>query len=330
MIVSRSPYRISFFGGGTDYEDWFSDNGGAFLSMAINYYTYITFRVKPAFQDKEFRILWRLAEEVDSIELIRHPIVKQTLKYFNWNKGSDISYIGDLPGGSGMGSSSAFTAALIKALYEDMKKEINPYELAKISYEIEKNKLNETVGIQDQIATSFGGFNSVVINKDGSYQISPVTLSTDSLVNFISRLVLVYTGQTRRATKIAESKVKNIKNKEDEFKILQEMVPTAKNYLMNGDIDKFGMLMHDSWKIKRDLSTSVTNKEINELYEFGLKNGAIGGKILGAGGGGFLLFTSKEGETDNLVSKLISKNMTVVPFTSSNCGTKIVYSEEPA
>ena len=108
------------------------------------------------------------------------------------------------------------------------------------------------------------------------------------------------------------------------------MVPTAKNYLMNGDIDKFGMLMHDSWKIKRDLSTSVTNKEINELYEFGLKNGAIGGKILGAGGGGFLLFTSKEGETDNLVSKLISKNMTVVPFTSSNCGTKIVYSEEPA
>jgi len=298
--------------------------------MAINYYTYITFRVKPAFQDKEFRILWRLAEEVDSIELIRHPIVKQTLKYFNWNKGSDISYIGDLPGGSGMGSSSAFTAALIKALYEDMKKEINPYELAKISYEIEKNKLKETVGIQDQIATSFGGFNSVVISKDGSYQISPVTLSTDSLENFIARLVLVYTGQTRRATKIAESKVKNIKNKEDEFKILQEMVPTAKNYLMNGDIDKFGMLMHDSWKIKRDLSTSVTNKEINELYEFGLKNGAIGGKILGAGGGGFLLFTSKEGETDNLVSKLISKNMTVVPFTSSNCGTKIVYSEEPA
>ena len=330
MIVSRSPYRISFFGGGTDYEDWFSDNGGAFLSMAINYYTYITFRAKPSFQDKQFRILWRLAEEVDSIELIKHPIVKQTLKYFNYDKGSDISYIGDLPGGSGMGSSSAFTASLVKALYEDMRKEINPYELAKISYEIEKNKLNETVGIQDQIATSFGGFNSVVINKDGSYQISPVTLSTDSLENFIARLVLVYTGQTRRATKIAESKVKNIKNKEDEFKILQEMVPTAKNYLMNGDIDKFGMLMHDSWKIKRDLSTSVTNKEINELYEFGLKNGAIGGKILGAGGGGFLLFTSKEGETDNLVSKLISKNMTVVPFTSSNCGTKIVYSEEPA
>ena len=330
MIVSRSPYRISFFGGGTDYEDWFSLNGGAFLSMAINYYTYITFRVKPEFQEKQFRILWRQAEEVNSIDLIQHPIVKETLKLFKYDKGLDISYIGDLPGGSGMGSSSAFTAALVKALYEDMKKEINPYELAKISYEIEKNKLNETVGIQDQIATSFGGFNSVVINKDGSYQISPVTLSTDSLENFINRLVLVYTGQTRRATKIAESKVKNIKNKEDEFKILQDMVSESKKYLLNSDIDKFGKLMHDSWKIKRDLSTSITNKEINELYEFGLKNGALGGKILGAGGGGFLLFTSKEGDKDNLVSKLISNNMTVVPFKSSNCGTKIIYSEEPA
>ena len=149
---------ISFFGGGTDYADWYSVHGGAFLSMAINYYTYITLRVKPKFQEKEFRVLWRLAEEVKSIDDIKHPIVRETLKEFNYDRGLDISYIGDLPGGSGMGSSSAFTAALVKAIYEDMQKEINPYELAKISYDIEKKKLNETVGVQDQIATSFGGF----------------------------------------------------------------------------------------------------------------------------------------------------------------------------
>ncbi len=329
MIVSRSPYRISFFGGGTDYEDWFSTNGGAFLSMSINYYTYITFRIKPDFQEKQFRILWRLAEEVDDIESIKHPIVRETLKLFKYDKGLDVSYIGDLPGGSGMGSSSAFTAALVKAIYADMNKELNPYELAKISYNIEKNKLKETVGIQDQIATSFGGFNSVVINTDGTYQISPINLSTAQLSNFTERLILVYTGQTRRATEIAQSKVQNIKNKQNDFKTLQDMVPESKKYLLRNDIDKFGILMDDAWKIKRNLSSSITNQEINQLYEFGLNNGAIGGKILGAGGGGFLLFICKEGASKNLVHKLSLNNTEVVPFKLSTSGTKIIYAEEP-
>tara|TARA_A100001015_G_C14868201_1_gene663243 strand:- start:50 stop:1042 length:993 start_codon:yes stop_codon:yes gene_type:complete len=329
MIVSRSPYRISFFGGGTDYEDWFSINGGAFLSMAINYYTYITLRIKPEYQPKQFRVLWRLAEEVESVDLIKHPIVKHTLKFFNYDKGLDISYIGDLPGGSGMGSSSAFTAALVKAIYVDMKKDINSYELARISYNIEKNKLKETVGIQDQIATSFGGFNSVNISKNGSYDISPINLSTSSLKNFTERLILVYTGQTRRATEIAQSKVKNIINKKNEFKSLQDMVPESKNYLINDDIEKFGSLMHEAWKIKRSLSPVITNNNINDLYEYGINNGAIGGKILGAGGGGFLLFVSKEGQKDSLIEKLKSHGRSIVPFNMSKTGTKIIYNEEP-
>ncbi len=329
MIVSRSPYRISFFGGGTDYEDWFSSNGGAFLSMAINYYTYITLRIKPEFQKKQFRVLWRLSEEVDDIESIQHPIVRETLKLFKYDKGLDISYIGDLPGGSGMGSSSAFTAALVQAMYEDMQKELNPYELAKISYNIEKNKLNETVGIQDQIATSFGGFNSVIIKNDGSYQVSPINLSTSQLDQFLERLVLVYTGQTRRATDIAESKVKNIVNKKEDFKSLQDMVPECKNYLLKNDIKNFGLLMHEAWKIKRDLSSSITNKEIDDLYNYGTENGAIGGKILGAGGGGFLLFVCEEGKKNDLVKKLILNNRPVVPFKVAKNGTKIIYNEEP-
>jgi D-glycero-alpha-D-manno-heptose-7-phosphate kinase len=326
MIVARSPYRISFFGGGTDYADWYSVHGGAFLSMAINYYTYITLRVKPKFQEKEFRVLWRLAEEVKSIDDIKHPIVRETLKEFNYDRGLDISYIGDLPGGSGMGSSSAFTAALIKSIYDDMKKDINPYELAQITYEIESKKLKEVVGIQDQIATAFGGFNCVKINKDSSYVISPVNLSTSSLNQLTERMILVYTGQTRRATSIAESQVKNMKNKTQEFSCLQDMVEKGMNFLLENNIDEFGKLLHEAWIIKRDLSSSVTNNEINTLYNYGMQKGALGGKILGAGGGGFLLFICKEGDRKNFISKL--KNKVVVPVKLSTEGTKIVYSEK--
>ena len=325
MILTRSPYRVSFFGGGTDYEDWFSVNGGAFISMSINYYTYISLRIKPEFQEKKFRVLWRLAEDVHSIEEIQHPIVRESLKKLNFNKGLDISYTGDLPGGSGMGSSSAFTAALICALYADMRKSLNPYELSSISYDIEKNMLKETVGIQDQIATSFGGFNNVSINKDGTYQISPINLPEEDLNNFVNRLVLVYTGITRRATSFAQEKVSNMSNKNSEFTQLQEMVSEAHKYLLEGKIDSFGKLLHKAWVIKRNLSNNVTNIDIDKLYDHGLKNGALGGKLLGAGGGGFLLFVVQDGKKEKLLESL--KDNVVVPFKLSRGGTKILYNE---
>tara|TARA_B100000035_G_scaffold66302_2_gene54137 strand:+ start:1865 stop:2860 length:996 start_codon:yes stop_codon:yes gene_type:complete len=326
MIVSRSPYRISFFGGGTDYESWFSENQGNFLSLAIDYYTYITLRIKPKFQRKEFRILWRLSEEVSSVELIKHPIVRETLIEFGYSDtGLDLSYIGDLPGGSGMGSSSAFTSALIYALYADMNKPINPYELSSYSYNIEKHKLKETVGIQDQIATSHGGFNYVSIEKDGSYQLSPLNLSSENLKKFLQRLVLVYTGKTRRATSIAEKKVSNMKHKISSYKEIQNMTPIAYDHILKNNLEDFGKMLHQSWLIKRDLAKEISDNYIDELYNFGIKNGALGGKLLGAGGGGFLLFMAKEGQEKKLISSL--KNEIVVPFKLSNHGTQIVYNE---
>ena len=325
MILTRSPYRVSFFGGGTDYEDWFSVNGGAFISMSINYYTYISLRIKPEFQEKKFRVLWRLAEDVGSIEEIQHPIVRESLRKLNFNKGLDISYTGDLPGGSGMGSSSAFTTALVYALYADMKKSLNPYELSSISYDIEKNMLNETVGIQDQIASSFGGFNNVSINKDGTYQISPINLPEEELNNFVNRLVLVYTGITRRATSFAQEKVSNMPNKNSEFTQLQEMVSEAHKYLLEGKIDSFGKLLHKAWVVKRNLAKNITNNNIDKLYDYGLKNGALGGKLLGAGGGGFLLFVVQDGKKEKLLNSL--KDNVVVPFKLSRGGTKILYNE---
>lgn len=326
MITTRSPYRISFFGGGTDYEDWYSNYGGGFLSFAIDYFTYITLRIKPKFQEKEYRVLWRLAEEVKSIDDIQHPIVRETLKEFGYHDtGLDISYIGDLPGGAGMGSSSAFTAALILAIKTHQNKFITPYELSYLSYEIEKNKLKETVGIQDQIATSYGGFNKVIIDKDGTSHVTPVNLSSDNLKKFLDRLVLVYTGTTRRATDAAEKSVKNIDSKKEYFHSLFEMVNEAHKLLLNNDLNQFGKLLHEAWLVKKNLSEDMSNTLINELYEHGIKNGAIGGKLLGAGGGGFVLFMSKEGMRKELVNSF--KKNTIVPVKVCFEGTQVVYEE---
>ena len=326
MITTRSPYRVSFFGGGTDYADWFNENGGAFLSLAINYYTYITLRVKPRFQEKQYRILWRLAEEVQDVNDIQHPIVRETLKKYGFdNTGLDISYIGDLPGGSGMGSSSSFTAALLLAIKTQLNETITPYELSNLSYDIEKNLLKETVGIQDQIATSFGGFNKVEIAKDGNFEVVPVNLSSKCLNNFLERMVLVYTGTTRRATEVASKKVDNMKNKILDYRKLYEMVPYAHSLLLSNDFDSFGELMHEAWKIKRELSDVMSNTIIDDIYNLGVSNGALGGKLLGAGGGGFILFMCKEGMKENLISKF--KKNSIVPFKISPTGTQVVYNE---
>ena len=268
--------------------------------------------IKPKFQEKEYRVLWRLAEEVRNIEDIQHPIVRETLKEFGYHDtGLDISYIGDLPGGTGMGSSSAFTAALILAIKTHQKNFITPYELSYLSYDIEKNKLKETVGIQDQIATSYGGFNKVIIDKDGTSHVTPVNLSSNNLKNFLDRLVLVYTGTTRRATDAAEKSVKNINTKKDYFQSLFDMVDESHNLLLKNNLNDFGKLLHEAWLVKRKLSDDMSNKLINDLYDHGIKNGALGGKLLGAGGGGFVLFMSEEGMKEKLIGSL--KKNTIVP-----------------
>ena len=184
MIVARAPYRISFFGGGTDYPEWFQNHGGAFLSLAIDHYCYIALRIKPPFQEKRYRVAWRITEDVNSINSIKHPIVKHSLNFMKINDGMDINYVGDLPGGSGLGSSSAFTVALNHALHTTLGNKPNALELANQAYFIEREKLEETIGIQDQIATAFGGFNYVIIKRDGSYIIEKVLL-TKKQINYI-------------------------------------------------------------------------------------------------------------------------------------------------
>ena len=224
-----------------------------------------------------------------------------------------------------MGSSSAFTAALILALKTSSKEIITPYELSKLSYNIERKKLKETVGIQDQIATSFGGFNKVEIEKDGKFQVVPVNLSAYSLNKFINRLVLVYTGTTRRATDVASKKVQNMNSKTKDYSKMYEMVSYAQSLLLNEKLDDFGKLMHEAWQIKKGLSDVMSNEVIDDIYDLGINNGALGGKLLGAGAGGFVLFMCKEGMREKLISKF-DKN-SVVPIKLSSSGTQVVYNE---
>tara|TARA_B100000925_G_scaffold252518_1_gene204611 strand:- start:469 stop:1467 length:999 start_codon:yes stop_codon:yes gene_type:complete len=325
MIVSRAPYRISFFGGGTDYPEWYETNGGEFLSLAINHYCYITLRVKPPFQEKRFQVSWRIAEDVNSIESIKHPIVRHSLKYMNISQGMDISYVGDLPGGSGLGSSSAFTVALNNALHRVKGNTPNSLELAKQAYHIERNELKEIIGIQDQIATSFGNFNYVKIDKDGTYNIEKVLLTKSEIENFLDRIVLVYTGITRLASSVSEKKVKDIVIKKDIVKEMQKMVLRSKEMVESGDLDNFGKLLHENWQLKRSISDVVSNKEIDDLYSKALKNGALGGKLLGAGSGGFLMFFAEEGRKGELVDVFDTKM--VVPFGICTDGCRIVYEE---
>ena len=325
MIVARAPYRISFFGGGTDYPEWFQNHGGAFLSLAIDHYCYIALRIKPPFQEKRYRVAWRITEDVNSINSIKHPIVKHSLNFMKIKDGMDINYVGDLPGGSGLGSSSAFTVALNHALHTTLGNKPNALELANQAYFIEREKLEETIGIQDQIATAFGGFNYVIIKRNGSYIIEKVLLTKKQIENFLNRIILVYTGISRLASSVSEKKVKEIVQKESVVKEMQEMVIEAKKLIQQDKIDEFGTLLDKNWQLKRSISNIISNNEIDNLYSLAISNGALGGKLLGAGAGGFLMFLCKEGEKEKL-SKIFDTKM-IVPFGLCNQGSQIVYNE---
>lgn len=326
MIVTRAPYRVSFFGGGTDYPEWFEKNGGCFLSLTINHFCYITLRVKPPFQEKRYRVSWRIAEDVNNIESIKHPIVRNALQKLDIKSGLDITYTGDLPGGSGLGSSSAFTVALLQSLYASISKYPNSYELAKAAYDIERKKLKEIIGVQDQIATAFGGFNHVLIKKDGSYDIKDVLLSEDDIENLFDRLVLLYTGVSRLASSVAEKKVADIMKKTEIIKEMQTLPLEALSLLQKGKLDDFGKLLHENWLLKRSISAVVSNAEIDNLYSLAMDNGALGGKLLGAGSGGCILFFCKEGSKKK-VENIFNKKM-IIPIKLSSEGSKVVYNEE--
>jgi D-glycero-alpha-D-manno-heptose-7-phosphate kinase len=327
MIISKTPYRISLFGGGTDYPSWYQNYGGQVISTTIDKYIYISLRILPSFFKHKYRIVYSKTENVKKISDIKHPAVREALKFFKIKDGLEIHYDGDLPARSGMGSSSAFVVGLFNVLNSFRKKNYTKKKLSLDSIDFEHKVLNETVGSQDQIAASYGGFNLITFAKDNSFQVSNISKNISYIKKLNENLVLVYTGIVRTANDIAKTyvnKLSSFNNKKRMQSILQN-VEDAKILIENKRLDDIGRLLHESWMRKKDLSAQVTNDKINFIYNLGMKYGALGGKLLGAGGGGFFLFYVPL-EKRSYFLKKINKFLNI-PFKFSNNGSQIIFNK---
>ena len=298
MIITKTPYRISFFGGGSDYPEWYKKFGGSVLSTTIDKFIYISCRELPPFFEHKYRVVWSKIENVKEINQIQHSIVKKLLQYNKIKSGLEIHYDGDLPARSGMGSSSSFSVGLMCALMKFQKKSISNINLAKQTINFEQKIMKETVGSQDQVATSIGGFNKIKFLKNEKIIIKKIL--SKNLKKLNSNLLLLYTGIQRNASIIANNYVHKLSNqKEKNIRKIIEKVDLGEKIIKSGNLDDFGELLHETWIEKKNLSSSVSNNKIDELYKICMENGAKGGKLLGAGGGGFLLIYIKNEKKKN-------------------------------
>ncbi len=324
MIITNTPYRVSFFGGGTDYHAWYQNHGGAVLSTSIDHYCTIMCSYRAPFFEKKHRIVWREVEEVSEISEIKHNAVRGVLSYLEMDKGIEIMHKGGLPSRSGLGSSSSFTVGLINAIYGLKGQVSSKHNLAAEAVYVEREVLKENVGVQDQIAASYGGLNKIIINADGSFNVNPLLISKERSKEFNNNLMLFFTGISRTASDFAKNKIKNIPNKVLELSEIRKQVDIAENILCsNQELDDFGRLLHETWLIKRSLSNGITSDFIDEIYDLARLNGALGGKLLGAGGGGFILFYVKP-ENQPSVLKALS-GLLWVPFQFDYHGSHIVH-----
>ena len=324
MIISQTPFRISFFGGGTDYPTWYREHGGAVFSTTINKYVYITCRHLPPFFEHKHRIVYSKIEMVSELSEIDHPSVRACFREMGIEDGLEIHYDGDLPARSGIGSSSSFTVGLLNALSAMRGQMRSKQELAEQALYIEQEVIKEAVGSQDQIAAAYGGLNRIDFNTNGSWSVKPVIMAPGRVDEFNDRLMLFFTGQSRIASTVAISKINNLAIMGDHVRKMYHMVDEAQKIMQSsGDLDDVGRMLHDTWRLKRELSEKVSNSAIDEIYEAGLKNGALGGKILGAGGGGFVLFYVPLEKQEHVRQAL--RGLLEVDFRFENNGSQIVH-----
>ena len=325
MIITRTPFRISFFGGGTDYPAWYQEHGGVVLATSIDKYCHISCRYLPPFFEHKHRIVYSIIENVQRVDEIKHPAVRAILDWAGCDdQGLEVHHDGDLPARSGLGSSSAFTVGLIHALSALRGKYLAKDDLAAQAIHMEQHIIKENVGSQDQITAAFGGFNRIDFKANDTFQVSPVILPKDRLHEFQSHLMLCFTGFSRIASEIAKSKIANFKSRGSELNRMTAMVDEAIQILQNrqAPIEEVGRLLHQGWLCKRSLSDKVSTPEIDHLYEEAMRAVAVGGKILGAGGGGFLLLFVRPELQSNVRERL--KHLIHVPFEFENSGSRVV------
>lgn len=324
MIITQTPFRMSFFGGGTDMEMFFRRYGGAVLSTTFDKYCYVNVRHLPRFFDYSTELSYSRTERVTDIQNIEHPAIRNAMKMLNMHE-IRLTYEADLPARSGLGTSSSFAVGMLNAFYALKGKYADKRKLADEAIYLERELCEEVGGWQDQIAASFGGFNRINFNTDGTYDVLPVIISPERKKLLNDRLMMFFTGFTRFSSDVQKANEVTAENKE---KILLEMlslVDKAEHILTdkNADLDEFGKLLDYSWRLKRQTGSVVSTNSIDELYEKGIKAGALGGKLLGAGGGGFLVFYVQN-EYKNAVKDAM-KNLMYIPFKFEDGGTRVIH-----
>ena len=331
MVITRTPFRISFFGGGTDFPVWYRENGGAVLSTTINKYCYVHCRKLPPFFDYKHKVVFFSKQEAfNEINEIEHPAVREVYRFMDVRDGLVMQHDGDLPSHSGLGSSSAFTVGLLHALYTLQGKMVTKKRLALEAIHIEQEMIKEAVGSQDQVAVAFGGLNKISFSVNHNIEVTPITIGETKFQLLQDNLMLFFTGFARFAAEIEQEKIKQLNERCEELKSLHAMVDQAIDILNRetGDIDDFGRLLHEGWLCKRALCNKVSNGHIDEIYEAAIKAGATGGKILGAGGGGFILFFVRP-ELQVRVKEALRK-LLYVPFRFDTLGSQVIYYAEGA
>lgn len=325
MIISRTPFRISFFGGGTDYPAWYREHGGAVLGVSINKFCYITCRYLPPFHAYKYLIRYYRREEAQMLEEIQHPAVRECIRYLGLDKGVDIVHHGDLPARSGLGSSSTFTVGLLHALYALKHEMATKRQLAINAIDIEQNVIRENVGSQDQTLAAFGGLNRIDFGGPHDIQVTPLHLAPERLDALQDHVMLFFTGLARTASEVAAAQIAQIPRKSEELRKMMQLTDAAQGVLVDSHkpISDFGRLLHEQWRIKRGMSSEITNPDIDRIYDAGLRAGATGGKLLGAGGGGFMLFLV---EPDRRASVMAAMDKLLhVPIRFDYLGSQIVY-----
>lgn len=322
VIISQTPYRVSFFGGGSDYPAWYQDNGGSVLSCTIGHYCTITARFLPPYFEHHSRVVWSKIELVDANTEIQHPSVRACLEYREIYDGVEIHHIGDLPAMSGLGSSSAFTVGLLVALDALKGYGFDGYTAAYNAIKVEQEVLGEAVGIQDQIACAVGGFNRITIARDGTWKIAPVPITPYRQAQLEARLLLYWTGEHRVANEVAKAQLEEMADHTQAMRDLVALVDEAAGALIGPDLDVFGHLLHEGWQIKRLLSKRITNHNLDNIYSVARDAGALGGKVLGAGGGGFMLLYAAPDRQPALREALSS--LVEVPFRFEGHGTRLL------
>ena len=324
MIISRTPFRISFLGGGTDYPAWYREHGGAVIATTIDKYCYLTCRHLPPFFEHRMRIVYSKIEAVQTVDEIGHSAVREILKFMQIERGVEIHHDGDLPARSGMGSSSSFTVGLLHALHALNGRMVNKHQLAMEGIHVEQERLKETVGSQDQVLAAYGGLNHVQFLKSGDIAVRPVIMPMERITQLNKHIMLFYTGIKRTASTIADTYANDVGPRRRQLRILLDLVKEGLSILSGSqDLCGFGELLHEAWLIKRSLSQSVSNSHVDDIYQEARSAGALGGKLLGAGGGGFIMLFAPPEKQDAIRQKL--KGLIHVPVQFEFNGSQIIF-----